>query len=75
MAGQCPPAHLLVAECEDNYDGNCAYDNDCYTAHKCCETACGYKQCLRLHQPEEPTVVSICHCIGLMSMYLILIIN
>ncbi|XP_067944788.1 low-density lipoprotein receptor-related protein-like isoform X2 [Watersipora subatra] len=50
-AGQCPPSEVLQHEnapCLENYHGNCGYDEDCYGNHKCCETACGYKQCLRL---------------------------
>ena len=58
--GRCPPPALLHnpnANCLGDYNGNCMHDLDCAGPHKCCETSCGYKECLQLPD-TNPQVVS-----------------
>ncbi|XP_067944781.1 uncharacterized protein [Watersipora subatra] len=49
--GTCPPSAQLAVpgeECMADEESACEYDDDCFGRHKCCETACGSKDCVRV---------------------------
>lgn len=58
FSGSCPAAETLVdpsGECLADYLGGCEFDSECVgPIRKCCETSCGYKECVEQRVRPQP---------------------